>query len=320
MGAAPSFTQAGTGASPGYSAVDVRRILYATGCTEGYVTSTSYAVVQRAAGANQSTDINASTGDGYIVLGDAVTSQGYYYVPPHSAVINEVVTTADATDPRIDQIVLEVKDDTHDAGGLNLVRTRVVAGTPTAGATLANLSGVASLPSSAARLAYVLVSAGDASIVTADISDQRSAGTPTTTVLYPWTIDIDPLTTAATQTNFSTRQLDTLQVDAAYLTSSGAQNAEVGWDVVLAAGTWTISLLGLKTTSAGIITASLDASDVGTIDQYNGSTSYNQLQTITSISVAATGKKRLLLKVATKNASSSSYTAYITKLRLLRTA
>jgi hypothetical protein len=68
-------------------------------------------------------------------------------VPPHTAVINEAITTANATNPRIDQVVLEIKDTTHDASGSNLAQTRVVTGTATGGATLDNRTGAAALPS-----------------------------------------------------------------------------------------------------------------------------------------------------------------------------
>lgn len=120
-----------------------------------------------------SVDIAASTGSGAAVQGDSVTAQGLYYVAPHSAVINEAISAADATNPRLDQVILEVKDDTHDAGGLNIARTRVVAGTPTGGATLDNRSGAAALPSTAIRLADVLVAASDTSITNSEIRDRR---------------------------------------------------------------------------------------------------------------------------------------------------
>jgi hypothetical protein len=56
-------------------------------------------------------------------------------VPPHSAVINETIAAADATNPRNDLVVLEIKDTQHDASGSNLAQTRVVTGTPNVSAT-----------------------------------------------------------------------------------------------------------------------------------------------------------------------------------------
>lgn len=148
--------QAGPGASPGYSAVDYRRAM-GTGLQEGVIDSGSYKVTTNSSALQLS--IAASTGVGAHVLGDSITAQGLYYVAPHSAAIVETAATADVTNPRIDQVILEAADDTHAAGGLNLARVRIVAGTPTAGATLDNRSGVAALPSSAVRLADILVPA-----------------------------------------------------------------------------------------------------------------------------------------------------------------
>jgi hypothetical protein len=87
-----------------------------------------------------------------------------YPVPPHSAVINETITAAHASLPRVDAVILELQDNTHDASGGNLARTRVVAGTATAGATLDNARdgshGGATIPSNALHLADILVGAG----------------------------------------------------------------------------------------------------------------------------------------------------------------
>lgn len=140
----------------------------------------SYMVTQRGAGVNLSVDIAATTADASgsgiaaLVRGDAITAQGLYPVPPHSAVINEAITTANATNPRVDRVILEIQDNTHDASGANLIRTRVVAGTATSGATLANLSGAAAVPPSALLLADVLVPANDTTIDNTQIRDRRS--------------------------------------------------------------------------------------------------------------------------------------------------
>jgi len=165
------MTQAGTGASPGYDAVDVRRMVERFDTGEGVASYGSFRVSQRGAGANMSVDI--SMDQQAQVRGDAVALQGLYEIAPHASTINEVIGTADATNPRIDQVVLEVLDTTHDASGSSLARTRVVAGTPTGGATLDNRTGAAATPSSAILLADVLVAAGVASITDAAIRDRR---------------------------------------------------------------------------------------------------------------------------------------------------
>lgn len=138
----------------------------------------------------------------------------------------------------------------------------------------------------------------------------------------PWLIDINVYVTGITQTNFNTLSgNDTAALYGYWKQSGGSQNDEIGWDVILAAGTWTLELIHVTSSNRGIYTASLDAGSVGTIDGYDGAGPVRNVRsTITGISVAATGKKRLLLKMATKNASSSSYFGSIQHVSLRRTA
>jgi len=165
------WTQTGTGTSPGYDAIDVRRGFDSPETGEGVETYGTYRVSQRGAGANMSVDISM---DGFAyVRGDAVAHQAPYRIAPHSATINEAIATADATNPRVDQVVLRVFDTTHDASGSNNAQVQVLAGTPTAGATLDNRNGVAALPSSAILLADILVAATDTAISDAEIRDRR---------------------------------------------------------------------------------------------------------------------------------------------------
>jgi hypothetical protein len=166
------FTQQGAGVSPGYAAIDVRRS-DSVGLQEGVYNASDFMVVQRGAGANMSVDIGMPTGGGAEVQGDTVNGQGLYYIPVHSATINETIATADATNPRVDQVILEIQDNVHDASGGNLARTRILTGTPTAGATLTNRNGAAALPGSALLLADVLVGAAVSSIGNTVIRDRR---------------------------------------------------------------------------------------------------------------------------------------------------
>lgn len=177
LGHAPILTQQGTGATPGYDAIDFRRLANA-GLQEGVMEATSYEVTQRGAGANLSVDIAANAtpaanGVAAYVQGDAVTGQSLYPVPAHTAVINEAITAAHATLPRVDRVILEMQDQTHDGSGAYAARTRVVTGTATAGATLDNLTGAAAVPSSALLLADVLIAATDTAIGNTEIRDRR---------------------------------------------------------------------------------------------------------------------------------------------------
>lgn len=172
LGSGLPFTQLGKGTSPGFDAIDVRRS-DSVGLSEAPLSMGSYVVSQRGAGANMSVDIAANAGNGVVVQGDAVTAQGRYVVPPHSAVINEAIAAADPTNSRIDRVVLEIKDSVHDASGLNQAQVRVITGTPTGGATAENGTGAAAEPASAITLAFVQVDAAVGSIVNAKIKDMR---------------------------------------------------------------------------------------------------------------------------------------------------
>lgn len=140
---------------------------------------TSFEVTQRGAGVNLSVDIAANISDAQgsgiaaVVMGDSVTAQGLYAVPPHSVAINEAVAAAHATLPRVDRVVLEIQDNTHDASGQNRFQVRVISGTATSGATLDNLTGVAAVPSNCLLLADVHVPATDTTIANSQIRDRR---------------------------------------------------------------------------------------------------------------------------------------------------
>ena len=142
----------------------------------------------------------------------------------------------------------------------------------------------------------------------------------------PWMIDIPSWPSPVAQTNWNTRSIGPTGGGAEILfnsavSSSGAQNDEIGWDVVLAAGTWDFELIHHKNTDRGIYTVYLDSTNIGTIDGYLfiGYVG-NQIGSITGITVATSAKYRLKLKMATKNGGSSNYYGDISHIRLIRTA
>jgi hypothetical protein len=186
IGAGVLYTQQGVGTTPGYGAIDDRR--QASGPLQEGVLGTStlvtaggvsnvvaadFMVTQRQAGANLSVDINMPAGGFAYVNGDTVNGQGLYCVPVHAATINEAVAAADLTNPRVDQVILEVQDNILDGSGGNQARTRVLTGTPTSGATLTNRSGATALPGSALLLADVLVPANATTVPNTNIRDRR---------------------------------------------------------------------------------------------------------------------------------------------------
>lgn len=182
----------GIAETAGHGAQQFRRYVGAA-VGEGVLATTDAAVSERGAGANMSVDVAACTG--ILVEGDAVSNQGKYFASWTSAV-NVTLTAADGSNPRIDRIVAEVKDDDHDSSGQTEVQVRAVDGTPTSGATLSNLTGAASVPSGSVLLANVLVAAGDTAISDAEIDTtidtvRPRAKTPPQVVAYTATGTFD---------------------------------------------------------------------------------------------------------------------------------
>lgn len=144
---------------------------------EGVVAADDLKVSQKAAGANLSVDVAA--GDGYVLLdtpyggvrrvrNDAVSNSG---VPgsPNSPDWAATFAAPDATNPRIDRVVLQVRDSLIDSGGAYDAVLKVVGGAATVGATLSNLTGAAAVPANSLLLANVLVAAAATTITDAEI-------------------------------------------------------------------------------------------------------------------------------------------------------
>lgn len=160
---APEFLQ-----TTKYSAQRMRAMMAAASIIqEGIVNFGDFAVSQRGAGANMSVDVAA--GDAWI-LGDNTARQGLYHVG-NDGNVNVAVPAAHATNPRIDQVVLRVYDSTVIGGEKDLATIEVISGTATLGASLSNLTGAAALPSTAIRLAYILVGAAVTKVETANLGN-----------------------------------------------------------------------------------------------------------------------------------------------------
>jgi hypothetical protein len=101
--------------------------------------------------------------------------------------------------------------------------------------------------------------------------------------------------------------------------SAVAQNDAIAYDVILAAGTWDFHCWVRKSTNTGIITLQQDGADMGTVDTYAAAAAAAKVS-ITGWSVSSTGKKRMNLKMATKNASSSNYVLTMFGIEFRRTA
>lgn len=87
-------------------------------------------VTQKAGGANFSVDVSAGR---CVVQGDSATLQGNY-MATNDATVNDsttaVTSAPSAGNERYDIVIVEIKDNAEDSGGINAPRFRVVAGTP----------------------------------------------------------------------------------------------------------------------------------------------------------------------------------------------
>jgi hypothetical protein len=138
--------------------------------------------------------------------------------------------------------------------------------------------------------------------------------------LFPWMIDIGPFTTPGTYTDWSTIDIDSGAIGNATIRTDGTQNALISWPVVLAAGTWTVSLIHCTNVANGIYSVQFDGVEKGTIDGYSNPAVKNVISTVTGITVATTAKITIMLKMATKNGASAGYYGYIQAMRIIRTA
>lgn len=137
--------------------------------------------------------------------------------------------------------------------------------------------------------------------------------------ILPWLIDVDPMGGRHATTGVWSISRSASVWMGGLLSSAGVQNSDVSWDLVLAAGTWAFSMEHLKGSGVGIYTVTIGGVSAGTIDGYAAGTAVGK-DALTGFSVATTGKKRLTLQMATKNASSSGYTGQVAAINLLRTA
>lgn len=114
-----------------------------------------------------------------LIKGDSGTAalgltQGLFMAVNDASIANAAThAAADATNPRIDQIVLKIEDSGDLGSAADQATIVVVAGTATSGATLDNRNGAAALPSNCLRLADVLIPATATAVLAANVRDRR---------------------------------------------------------------------------------------------------------------------------------------------------
>lgn len=137
---------------------------------------------------------------------------------------------------------------------------------------------------------------------------------------YPWQIQIlpiaNPIVMAGTVSLFASAIIG----GGAVFNSSAALNDEFGWDVQLAAGTWTLSYWHRRSPADAIMQPKLDGANLGgTVDMYTAGTTNNIVESLSTV-VAASGKKRLSFKATGKNALATAHTMILQCIDLRRTA
>lgn len=133
----------------------------ATVAGQGVYKAGDLQVTQRAAGANFSVDVAAGIAG---VIGDDITNQGFYLAWSDS-VVNVVTPGAPGSGTRIHRLVLQVRDKL--SNGAFTTYDAVLSLLQDTG------SGTPAEPNSAVTLALISISAGQVSVLNANINDQR---------------------------------------------------------------------------------------------------------------------------------------------------
>ena len=152
----PSWLQNGS-----HPAENDRLTTQALWATTGIINSTSLAVT-----ANSPVGMSVRVASGWAAIVGTTQANMGTYVGYNDAQVTLTITTADATNPRIDLVCMTVNDSFY-TGSTNNVVLQVVAGTP-AGSPVAP-----SLPANSISLATVAVAAGALSINSGNITDTR---------------------------------------------------------------------------------------------------------------------------------------------------
>ena len=130
--------------------------------TEGVGTTGDLAVT-----ANSTPAMNVDVAAGEVwIKGDSATDQGFYF-GYNDATVNLAIASADGSNPRIDIVVAQVNDAAY-SGSANNSELKVITGTAAASPS------APSLPSSAYKLATIAVGAGVTTIVSGNITDNRT--------------------------------------------------------------------------------------------------------------------------------------------------
>ena len=135
----------------------------------------------------------------------------------------------------------------------------------------------------------------------------------------PWQIPVDVYATATYQTNWSTVNRATSVANGAYMESTGAQYATLGWDLVFIKGTWKALLIHRQGSDVGQYSLRVDGLEVATFDGY-ASAHAMKWEIGNEFTVEGTGVRAVKLVMADKNVTASSYYGRICDLIFTRTS
>lgn len=139
---------------------------------------------------------------------------------------------------------------------------------------------------------------------------------------FPWLVEIHPWEPTSAQSGGWQFVLTSGRLyDGEWINNSTSLATDyLEWPVVLAAGTWSLQIVGTKFSDAAILAFSLDSAPICTIDQYAASAQISVIQRVDGINVSGSGKKLLRLATSTRNVSSSGFFARLVHISLVRTA
>lgn len=146
---------------------------------------------------------------------------------------------------------------------------------------------------------------------------------------WQWAHDIDIFHNPVAQTNWTNNVVDATCIHNGHRDSTGAQNASIEFDATLEKGVYTFELLHKRGPDRGIYTLAVDPgitgtyANIGTIDGYTAAVTPNSLNGIASSTIIPrTGRVRLRLTMATKNAANTTANYYgsIQHIQIRRTS
>lgn len=102
-------------------------------------------------------------------------------------------------------------------------------------------------------------------------------------------------------------------------TTTAADGDNYTFEAFMAKGTYTMRVIGSKSSSRGIVDFDIDGVEVSSWDMYDPSGAHNQVHTETGITISESGIKTITVRTDGKNASSTGYYFPISQIAFWRT-